>query len=182
MFPFLLSWPFLLPSSQTRSSPRLSSGETSGLSSLGRMVGVHPPHPLRNATLNILVLRAPSKDVRLILSPRLSELPLGGQSTGCSRVRPKNKDGNCCFQASAPLWVSRANSRLPIAAQTWVCGSSSPDCLGGLRVCVRLVLDTASGCSGASSELSKHPGRRMSSLLSKNSPALGCSQPPGSCC
>lgn len=41
----------------------------------------------------------------------------------------------------------------------------------------RLVLGTASGCSGASSELSKHRSRQMPSLLSKCTPAVGCLQP-----
>lgn len=40
-----------------------------------------------------------------------------------------------------------------------------------------LALGTASGCSGAFSELSKHPSRQMPSLLSKCTPALGCLPP-----
>ena len=41
----------------------------------------------------------------------------------------------------------------------------------------RLALDTASGFSGASSQLSKHPSRQMPSLLSECSPVVGCLQP-----
>lgn len=77
-FPSCSVGPFSSRPSRTRSSPRLSSGEPSGLSLLGSaldcflFVCFFFPHRLRNATLNILVLRAPSKDVRLVLSPRLS--------------------------------------------------------------------------------------------------------------
>lgn len=34
-------------------------------------------------------------------------------------VQPTSRDGNSCSQVSTPLWVSGANSWLPIAGRTW---------------------------------------------------------------
>lgn len=64
--------------------------------------------------LSILMSWAPSKDVKLILSPHLSasEPLVGRGSTGCLCVKPKSKDGICCCQTSSSL-----------CGETQLCGS-----------------------------------------------------------
>lgn len=77
--------------------------------------------PLRKVTLNILVLRALSKDVRLILPPRLPALevpPLEERAQAARAYNLKARMGIAAPRCRL-LFGSVEQTRLPMVGQSW---------------------------------------------------------------